>query len=423
MLLYSVALGIALLLSAPVWGWRMLRRGQYRQGLAQRLGQVPPALAAAARGRQVVWLHAVSVGETLAALPLIAALQQALPQALLLLSTTTPTGQAVARERLNSDHIFFYPLDFAFAVRPWLHALQPSLLVLMESELWPRMLSECHHASIPVAVVNARISDRSLPRYRALRALWKPLLAKVSLLLAQSPQDQSRWQSIGAPAERTSVAGNLKYDVPATAETSLAALLRVHLPPNTPILVAGSTHPGEEELLLACTKPPHLLVLAPRHPPRASQVAALIAANRTPILLSDWRLDPQPLTPTHVLVVDTVGELAGLYTLATVAFVGGSLVPVGGHNPLEPARLCIPVLTGTFNENFREIAASLQALSALRTVTPQTLCTAIAEAMRTPHSSAQQAATQSFFQQQSGATQRAVDALRNLLAPIPRQKP
>jgi 3-deoxy-D-manno-octulosonic-acid transferase len=213
MLLYSLAVTLALVLSAPVWGWRMLRQGRYRQGLRQRLGDVPQRLKDFVQGRPVVWVHAVSVGETLTAARLIAELEAALPGYAVVISTTTPTGQQVARERFGVDRVFFYPLDLAFAVRPYLHTLQPKLVVLMESELWPRMLVECERANVPVAVVNARVSDRSLPRYMALRRLWQPLLGKLSLLLAQSDEDARRWRATGAPAERVHSTGNLKYDV------------------------------------------------------------------------------------------------------------------------------------------------------------------------------------------------------------------
>ena len=174
--LYSFALLLALALSAPVWGWRILRQRRYRQGLRERLGVVPQRVIAFVASRPVVWVHAVSVGETLAAERLLRELETALPGYAVVVSTTTPTGQAVARDRFGADRVFFYPVDFAFAVRASLAALRPSLLLLMESELWPRMLHECARTGVPVAVANARVSDRSLPRYRGLRVLWRPLV-------------------------------------------------------------------------------------------------------------------------------------------------------------------------------------------------------------------------------------------------------
>ena len=420
MLLYSLLLGMALGFSAPVWAWRMLRHGRYREGLRERLGGVRPSFTAAAEGRQTIWFHAVSVGETVAALPLIAVLERTLPEFRVVLSTTTPTGQAVARERLGADRVFFFPLDFAFAVRPWLHALNPQLLVLMESELWPRLLAECERAGVPVAVVNARVSDRSLPRYLALRRLWQPLLGKIRLLLAQSEVDRDRWLAIGAPAARTHAAGNLKYDVPLAAETPLVAQLRPFLPAGVPVMVAGSTHTGEEALLLRCRSLRCLWVLAPRHPQRTAEVAALVeAAGLRPVRVSDWRSSPMALQATDVLLVDTVGELAGLYALATVAFVGGSLVPHGGHNPLEPARFGVPVVTGPFTENFREVTARMQAAGTLQVVSEADVCTMLTHAIETPRSPAQLDRNAAFFVAQAGAVDRTVEALVALLARQP----
>ncbi len=418
MILYSFLLGLAIVLSCPVWLWRMFRQGRYREGLRDRLGIVPQRLLGA-ENVPTVWLHAVSVGETIAAAGLVDALQLALPHARIVVSTTTPTGQRVARERFGADRVFYYPLDFAFAVRPYLRALKPSLVILMESELWPRMLVESERAGIPIAVVNARVSDRSLPRYLLLRRLWTPLLARLSLLLAQSPQDAHRWLSIGAPSRAVRTVGNLKYDEPAPiADTPIAALLRPYLLGRA-VLVAGSTHPREEEMLLRCL--PQLsaaLVLAPRHPQRTAEVTNLItAAGFSPVALSQWRLTPAPFQPQDVLLVDTVGELAALYQIATAAFVGGSLVPAGGHNPLEPARCGIPVLMGPHAENFRDIAAAMQAAGILQRTDPAHLCEALAQALAAA-SPTYAASSQSFFQQHGGATQRTVDALLSLMPAV-----
>ncbi len=421
MILYSFLLSTALLLSSPVWLWRMLRQGRYREGLRDRLGIVPQRILSSSEQQQTIWLHAVSVGETVAAAGLVAALEAALPHARILVSTTTPTGQRIARERFGPDRVFFFPLDFAFAVRPYLRALRPSLVILMESELWPRMLVECERAGIPVAVVNARVSDRSFPRYLALRRLWTPLLRKLCLLLAQSPQDADRWIRIGAPTTIVRTTGNLKYDSTASiAETPLVRLLRPYLHSDQrPVLLAGSTHPGEEELLLRCAASTQLqLIFAPRHPQRTAQVADLItAAGLNPILLSHWRLAPAPLQPRQVLVVDTVGELAVLYGFATAAFVGGSLVPAGGHNPLEPARFGIPVLMGQHAENFRDIAAAMQAAGILQRTDPASLCADVSLALAAA-SVAHAASAQAFFQQHGGATKRTLDALLSLLPPM-----
>jgi 3-deoxy-D-manno-octulosonic-acid transferase len=434
MLLYSFAVTMALVLSAPVWGWRMLRQGRYRQGLQQRLGDVPQRLIDFVRAKPVVWLHAVSVGETMAATRLIAELEAALPGYAIVISTTTPTGQQVARERFGVDRVFFYPLDLAFAVRPYLKALQPKLVILMESELWPRMLVACERAGVPVAVVNARVSDRSLPRYMRLRALWKPLLGKLSLLLAQSEEDARRWQQIGAPAERVVATGNLKYDVRTPSETPLTVLVRKHLPADAKVLVCGSTHDGEESLLLDCwrgmtlsrdetgshlsfAKVGHplpaarVMLLAPRHPERAEAVEQIAHdQGLTVFRLSQWRLAPAVIPVGSVLLVDTVGELSSLYALAWVAFVGGSLVPHGGQNPLEPAGFGVPVVMGPSYENFRGMVDAMAAAGAILLVARENVCSAM-EHLLTASDDGLGERGRTFAASMTGATSRTIAAL------------
>ncbi len=419
MIVYSFALAAALLLSAPVWGWRMAREGRYREGLRERLGAVPRRLSAHVHGRPVIWLHAVSVGEVQGATRLVAELEAKLPGYAVVLSTTTPTGQEVARERFGADRVFFYPLDFAWAVRAYLRMLRPDLLILMESELWPRMIVECARAGIPVAVVNARVSDRSLPRYMALRALWRPLLRRVTLLLAQSEEDARRWTRIGVPAERVRTTGNLKYGIRTPQETPLTALLRKHLP-SAKVLVCGSTHEGEESLLLDCW--PNLkadgavMILAPRHPERAGHVEQLAAQRKFDVKrLSTWRLAPGDIQPGSVLLVDTVGELAALYALATVAFTGGSLVPRGGQNPLEPAHFGVPVVMGESYQNFRDVAGGMVRAGALTVVTPAALCATLQTQLAANENSGARDKIRSFVAAQSGATANTVDELTRLL--------
>lgn len=420
MLVYSALLTLAAALSAPVWGWRMVRQGRYREGLRQRLGRVPTRLCAVVRGRPVVWLHAVSVGEAMASTRLVRELEAALPNHVVVVSTTTPTGQRVARERFGADRVFFFPLDFAFAVRAYLRALQPQLLVLMESELWPRTLVECSRAGVPMAVVNARVSDRSMPRYRALRTLWRPLLRHVALLLAQSEQDARRWISIGALPERVQVSGNLKFDVAASAETPLVTLLHRYLPDEAKVIVCGSTHEGEEALLLDAVRgfvpDQEVMILAPRHPERVPQVELQAASRHVLTLrLSRWRLAPAPIPTDTVLLVDTVGELSALYALAHVAFVGGSLVPRGGQNPLEPARFGVPVLMGAHFENFRDVVAAMQAAKVITMTDAHGVGKALEAALAAKVPAEQQERSRALFAQYAGATQRTVEALLPLL--------
>ena len=427
MLLYSFALLVALTLSAPVWGWRMLRQVRYRRGLRERMGEVPRRLSEFVAGHPVVWVHAVSVGETLAAERLVRELATALPGHAVVLSTTTPTGQQVARERFGADRVFYYPVDFAFSVRAYLQALRPSLLVLMESELWPRMLHECARAGVPVAVANARVSDRSLPRYRALRLFWRPLLAKVSLLLAQSAQDAERWREIGMPADRVRDAGNLKYDIANDPNSPLAMLIRRNLPQDARVFVAGSTHDGEEALLLSAyvqaasqTSEPTWMVLAPRHPQRTDAVAELVRGRALRVVrLSEWRLASAPIAACSVLLVDTVGELSALYSIATCAFIGGSLVPMGGHNPLEAAQFAVPVATGPHFQNFRTMLEGMRAQNGITIVTDGAMLASwIAKHLQRGDAADQDEsgfAAKRFYESQRGATERTLAALLPLV--------
>src|SRR5271170_27709 len=221
MIVYSSLLLAVLVVGAPYWLVRMATSGRYRAGLLGRLGLVPEGLRAAVAGREVVWVHAVSVGEVLAASQLIRELKVALPELVVAVSTTTATGQRLARERMGDSPVFYLPLDFAYAVRRYLRVLQPKMLVLMESELWPRLIEECTKAGVPVAVVNARVSDRSFPRYMRLRRIWRPFLEMISLFLAQSRETAERLVKIGAPVGRVKVTGNLKYDVRVGGESAL----------------------------------------------------------------------------------------------------------------------------------------------------------------------------------------------------------
>lgn len=419
MFLYSLALAFVLAVTAPVWGWRMLRQGRYREGLRERVGAVPARLSAFVQGRPVVWLHAVSVGEVMAATRLVAEMEAELPNYAVVISTTTPTGQQVARERFGVDRVFFYPMDLAFAVRTYLRTLQPRLVVLMESELWPRMLVECDRAGIPVAVVNARVSDRSLPRYMALRLIWRPLLRRVSLL-AQSGEDARRWIGIGAPPDRVRSVGNLKYDVRVPEETPLAGLLRKYLPAHAKTIVCGSTHEGEEALLLDCVPAfvpdQQVMILAPRHPERVPQVEQLAAERNVPTLrLSAWRMSPTFIPSDAVLLVDTVGELSALYSLAHVAFVGGSLIPHGGQNPLEPAQFGVPVVMGQSFQNFRDVVAGMQAVGIITIVNAKSLCETLEFSLIHDTPEEQRQRSRDFFASEAGATARTLAALLPLL--------
>ncbi|MDE1160478.1 MAG: 3-deoxy-D-manno-octulosonic acid transferase [Acidobacteriaceae bacterium] len=434
MLLYSLALTLALLLASPWWLLRMATTQRYREGLAQRLGRVPAALRAHIAGKRVLWLHAVSVGETLAAQRLVSDLEAALGVGwCVVISTTTRTGYALACERFGADRVFYMPLDFAFSTRAYLRALQPAAVVLMESELWPRLLHEGQRRNIPRLVVNARVSDRSFRRALKVRALWKHVLAKVSLFLAQSEEDTSRLTQLGAPDVQT--LGNLKFDIRTPKLSPLLDRIRAEAT-GRPIIVAGSLVEDrdasrmEDELVIAAwaaniaTRHQALLILAPRHPQNFKRAEAFAAPFRY-LRASDWARDPAPqysLTsdgPLEILILDTIGDLASIYSLATMAFVGGSLVPRGGHNPLEPAHFGVPITMGNSFENFRTIMAHLVAANAIQLVNNENeLEQAWLRLLDDPASAqAMGQRARAVFNEESGATARTVAAILHQVQP------
>jgi 3-deoxy-D-manno-octulosonic-acid transferase len=427
LLFYNLALLAALVLGAPWWLFRMITTRKYREGLPERLGRVRAGVIDQAGQRPILWVHAVSVGEVLAVSRLVQTLDAALPKYFIAVSTTTRTGQALARERFGAHRVFYCPLDLPWAVRAYLNALQPRLLVLAETEFWPNLLSGCYSRGIPVAVVNARISDRSWPRYRRLRGLWLPFLSRLSRLLAQSQTDAERLKAIGCQPERVTVAGNLKFDVRAAEEAEATRLLR-SLAGKLRLVVAGSTLEGEEAALLQAwpqlleADPQFALVIAPRHPERFTAVAALLERSGLSwVRRSEWRPSGKdnisPLNPGQIVLLDTIGELASVYSLAAVAFVGGSLIPAGGHNPLEPAQFAVPIVMGPHFANFRAITEDLLARQALRITEMDRIAEVILDLLSNPSDAkAMGERAKLVFDSQAGATNRCVDAIRELLA-------
>jgi len=425
LLFYNLALLAALVVGAPWWLFRMATTRKYREGLPERLGRVRPLKGQG--GRPLIWIHAVSVGEVLAVSRLVEALDGALPEYLIAVSTTTRTGQALARERFGAGRVFYCPLDLPWAAQAWLDALQPRLLVLAETEFWPNLLSGCFRRGIPVAVVNARISDRSWPRYRRLRWFWRPFLGRLDQVLAQTETDAERLIAIGSRAERVSIAGNLKFDVRAALESDATRLLRA-LTLGLRLVVAGSTLDGEEAALLKAwskllqADPKLAMVLAPRHPERFDAVAAQLEKSGVSwVKRSDWRSRPEdllkPLEAGTVVLLDTIGELASVYSLASVAFVGGSLVPAGGHNPLEPAQFGVPIVMGPHYANFRAITQDLLARDALRITEAGSLAQVLVELLNDRNTAQEMGRrARQVFEQQAGATERCVQALQSLLA-------
>jgi 3-deoxy-D-manno-octulosonic-acid transferase len=419
--LYTAVLGAGLLGYLPLALWRGLVRGVPLR-LGARLGySVGPV-----SGDPVVWVHAVSVGEVMAAAPLVERLRRARPDVTVVLTTVTDTGARVVRERLAHLGVVhrFFPLDLPGAVRRVVEALHPALFVAVETELWPNVFRHLRRRGVPVMIANGRLSDRSYRRYQWVRPLLGRVLAGVRVFAMQSEEDARRVIALGAPPDRVLVTGNLKYE-PLPDPAGGVELWRrlLGLTPGRPVWVAGSTHRGEDEAVLeahaqALREDPELtLIVAPRHPERVPEVVGLVqargwqAVRRSALPRVAGPRLPDGAPP--VIVLDTVGELAQLYGVADVVFMGGSLVPVGGHNMLEPALRRKPILVGPHTENFRDIAALLvEAGGALVVSDSQQLAAELARLLRDP---SRRAAMGTAAAQAAASRQGAVEATVQLL--------
>lgn len=419
--LYSALLALGLLLTLPYWLMQMSRHGKYRAGLGERLGRVPQRIAEPP-ARPAIWVHAVSVGEVRAVSGLIAELRERLPRHRVVVSTTTATGQDLARKLFGAENTFYFPMDFAFAIRPYLRLLAPKLIVIAETEFWPNFLRLTHDSGARMAVVNARISDRSWPRYRRFRFLLSRVLRRVDLFLAQTEEDARRLHDIGASAERVQVCGNLKFDVPVPPRLPIVNSLASTFQQSgtSPVIVCGSTVDDEEPLLLKAFEnvlasyPRAVMILAPRHPERFAEVTSLLER----LGIRFWRrsLWSGDAVSGGVFLIDTMGELAALYSLATIAFVGGSLVPRGGHNILEPAQHGVPVMVGPHTENFRDIVSLFQTCNAVRVVEAAELPLVFIELISNEAARAALGRRAlETLRSQTGATQRTANALVRLL--------
>jgi 3-deoxy-D-manno-octulosonic-acid transferase len=427
--LYSALLAFFLVLTLPYWLLQILRHGKYRAGLGQRFGAVPASLAGRdgkSDEKRTIWVHAVSVGEVVASSAVIGRLRQEFPSHRVFVSTTTRTGQKLAAQRFGAENVFYFPVDFAFAIRPYLDALHPELVVVAETEFWPNFLRMTKRSGARIAVINCRISDRSLPGYKRFR-FWLPrllesALGNVDLFLTQTEEDRKRLIAIGAAESKITVAGNLKFDVmpppaPAIVESLRDSFIRTAA---GPILVCGSTLEDEEGLVLSVFRnvfvdhPRAVMILAPRHPERFQEVTALIEKLGFPMSRrSLWSGEP---LAGSVFLVDTIGELAALYSLATIAFVGGSLVPRGGHNILEPALYGVPIVTGNHYENFRDVVNFFASRNAVRIVGVAELPLVFMELIGNDNERATLGRNAlSALESQRGATDRTMSALLQLM--------
>jgi len=421
--LYSALLAIVLLFGLPYWVYQMLRHGKYRAGFLERFGGVPGHLALPSI-QPTIWVHAVSVGEVLAVSRLVEEMRARWPGHRIVLSTTTDTGQKLARNRFGPENVFYFPIDLGFAIRPYLQALRPQMIVIAETEFWPNFLRLSKRNGALIAIVNARLSDRSIRGYTRLRWWLRRVIGNVDLFLAQTWRDRTRLVDLGTPESRVEVTGNLKFELEPGSPPTLVAHLRDSFQATgaSPILVCGSTVDDEEERMLLqafqsilASHPRAVMILAPRHPERFPEVAALLESFGIKFSRrSLWSGEP---LNGGVLLLDTIGELSAIYGLADVAFVGGSLVPKGGHNIIEPARHGVAIVVGNHTENFRDIIWLFQQQDAVRIVGPAELPLVLMELISNDaerKALGQRAAE--VLRSQAGATEKTMLALEKLLA-------
>jgi 3-deoxy-D-manno-octulosonic-acid transferase len=365
------------------------------------------------------------VGEVVAVSGVVLQLREKFRSHRVVISTTTKTGQKLAAQRFGAENVFYFPLDFGFAVRPYLDALRPKLIVIAETEFWPNFLRLAKRNSARIAIVNCRISDRSFPGYKRLRFYLATILQNVDLFLAQTEEDRQRLIAIGADKSKVTVAGNLKFDVAPPPSPKIVASLEesIRHSGTGPVLVCGSTLDGEEGPLLSAFRnilvnhPKAVMILAPRHPERFGVVADLVEKLSFRMLRrSLWSGEP---LAGSVFLIDSIGELAALYSLAAIAFVGGSLVPRGGHNILEPALYGVPIVTGNHYENFRNIVNFFASRNAVRVVGLAELPLVLIELIENAGERMKLGRNAlSALESQRGATARTVSALLGLMGSV-----
>ena len=428
--LYSVLIVLFFVVMSPYLLYQAIRYRKYVRSLPQRLGILP--LSFNLDADESIWIHAVSVGEVLTARALLQELRERYPRLRIFLSTTTITGHQVARNNLRHiDEVFYFPFDFGFIVRRTLRLVRPRLFIMMETELWPNLLRACRARGVNTLLVNGRISSRSYPRYKLARPFFRHVLAHVDRFCMQSEESARRIIDMGADPARVTVTGSLKFDSlerPGPAAASERGRNRVlryfRISPERPVVIAASTLKGEEEPVLEAfqrlraTRPNALLIVAPRKPERFDDVERL--ARRTGLSVArrtELRVDAEPRT--DIVVLDTIGELAQLFQVATVVFVGGSLVDAGGHNILEPAVFGKPIVFGPYMQNFAEIArAFLDHGAGIEVKNGRELETAVLELMADPVRRASLgAAARALVEANRGARAKSLEAIAQLLQP------
>lgn len=428
-LIYSLLYSLGVVLTAPYYLWRLRGKILSGAGWRERFGFLPVMFRQDEVG--AIWVHAVSVGETLAVVGLVRELRRRFPARKVFLSHVTPAGREACAACLPGLAGWFYlPLDWAWVVRRVVRHLRPALLVIVETELWPNLLRAAHESGARVVLVNARLSDRSLARYRLVRPFMRRVLQMVTCICAQSPADAARFRMLGAVSERVVVTGNMKFDAtpPQVGEISQQLGRALQLARRGPVLVAASTMPGEEARLLPVWAEIHrfhptaLLILAPRHPARFDAVAQFLgqkrlACVRRTALAADVQQLASQIAAAEIVLLDSIGELAGLFELADLVFMGGSLVPTGGHNLLEAAFWAKAILFGPYMWNFRDIAQLfLQARAARQVRDAQELSRAALELLGDAGRRRELGrAAKQVLETHAGATERVLEHLKECL--------
>lgn len=415
-ILYNMLLVLMTVILSPVILFKLITVPKYRGGISQKLGRVRKKVKRVIQRTRPIWVHAVSVGEVMAAHPLVRELKKKYPGRKLILSTVTVTGNYTARQRVpEADAVFFFPYDYPWIVRRVIHRINPAIVLVAETELWPNFFRELTRAGIPSAVINGRISPHSYKNYMRFRSFFRRVFAQVTLFCMQSQEDAARIKEIGAPGDRVMITGNLKFDqkMPSRQASPVA------LPPGSKVITAGSTHRGEEAALLEVFRrlrekfPQLVLIVAPRHPERFDEVEGLV---------NKYGYDCQRRTRLtrpvkDVLLLDTIGELRSFYGICDIAFVGGSLVKVGGHNLLEPAAMKKPVIFSRYMFNFKEISEALISAGGGILVKDKEELYVQAVKLLSDRDFAQQIGGRAYavIEANSGAAKRTIDAVSRLI--------
>ncbi|MFA5389549.1 MAG: 3-deoxy-D-manno-octulosonic acid transferase [Candidatus Omnitrophota bacterium] len=421
-ILYNLAFIIFGILYLPY----LVITGRYKYGLKDRLGFLPEKIKSICSKSKVIWVHGVSVGEIKAAGILAPLLRKAFPSHTLLFSTVTNTGNKVAATIAGAaEGVFYLPFDISFIVHRVVKIIKPDIFISMETELWPNLLSSLHRSGARLILANGRISDRSFPRYKKGRAFAEDILKKFSLILTQSGKDAARFIELGAPKENVRVTGNLKFDIPALDIEKKRDELRrkLGLQENEILLIAGSTHRGEEETITGCFmamkgKYDKLrLLIAPRHIERTTEIEKLLSRKGLKSeKISSLALEPRASNLEPVFILDTIGELRAMYSAGDIVFVGGSLVKKGGQNPIEPAILGRPVMFGKYTFNFQDVVKLFREnSSAIEANNKEEICAALRILLEDPERRKTLGMNaRDTVLKNSGSSQRTVDYILNL---------